>query len=143
MAPVPEDQAPPSIGVQLAQALRENRVSQRALAKKLAAADKTQSESKRRWIQKLLNDEVDQPDMGEIIDALELPRDYFRLPSPAQVQSRRVRLEELAAEVARDREAQLSFSEEVLARLAALEGAQAHEAQQSTPQEKPGEGKAS
>lgn len=68
------------------------------------------------------------------------------LPPPEQSddpENPLARLARLEARVARDREAQLTFAEGVLARLAALEAGQVHEAQQSTPQEKPDEGKAS
>jgi hypothetical protein len=140
---VPQDEFAPSIGDQLADALEASGVNQSELARRLSRVDGATVDSKRRWILKVLNDEIDAPEMAQVAAALSLPRDHFAVPTPQQTQRRRVRLEELAAEVARDREAQLTFAEGVLARLAALEAGQAHEAQQSAQQEKPGEGKAS
>ena len=101
MAPVPKHQDPPSIGEQLAAALKDADVSQSELARRLApGGDEKKQESKRRWIAKILKDKIARPGMRPIEQALSLPPGYFRLPTVAQVRQRRVRLEELEAEVA-------------------------------------------
>lgn len=85
-------------------ALRATGVSQSELARRLATTTAT-ADSKRRWILKVLaDDEIDTPEMGPVAEALNLPADYFVLPTREQVERRRVRLEELEtrlAEVAR------------------------------------------
>lgn len=125
LAQVPENVDPPSIGEQLADALETASVSQNELARRLAKLDGTQSESKRRWLLKVLRDDLDAPDMSEIEVALSLPRGHFVLPTAQQVQRRRVRLEELEAEVARLRDELDRFVRSASERRAEIEKDQA------------------
>lgn len=102
---MPEDQDPPSVGEQLADALEAAGVSQSELARRLApSGDETKQESKRRWIAKILKDKIARPGMGPVEQALSLPPGYFRLPTAVQARRRRVRLEELEAELAKLRD---------------------------------------
>lgn len=120
LAPVPPAEAPTSIGEQLAAALQETGVSARELARRLAAADGSLSESKRRWIQKVLADELEAPSMDAVAKALKKPRGYFQAP-PRESRRRLGRLEELEGEVARLREEHASFVRVATERMAALE----------------------
>jgi len=129
---VPRRVDAPTVGEQLADALASTGVSQNALAQRLAAQDGRKPESKRRWLIKILNDELDAPDMTGIERALSLPSGHFAVPTREQTIRHRVRLEELAAEVKLLRAEQLTFAEEVLARLAGLEAGQGTEARRST-----------
>lgn len=77
LAPVPRmELRPPPLAKQLAQALEETRVSQRELAKRLAADDGKLAKSKRRWLNKLLKGEVTHPTQASLTaieKALSLP----------------------------------------------------------------------
>lgn len=129
LAPVPPDSSK-SFGQQLAAALNntEPRVSQRELARRLAEADGTKWSSKRRWIGKLLINDVELPEpesVAAIEDALGLPRGTFAVSRPTTV-ARRTHLEMLEAEIAelkRVLEAARKAHKALLRRVQALEQA--------------------
>jgi transcriptional regulator with XRE-family HTH domain len=99
---VPKNEAPPSIGNQLAQALHETGVSQKELARRLAGTkDPKKVEAKRRWLAKIAEGKIKRPGMAAVERALSLPPHYFQLPTPEQARLRADRLAELAATVDR------------------------------------------
>ena len=94
-----------TVGAQLDAALEATKVSQRELARRLALADGTKPESKRRWLAKVLADEVEEPEpasLAAIAKALELPADYFKV-TPAIRENRRQTIASLQAQLAADR----------------------------------------
>lgn len=102
LAPVPEDQAPPSVGEQLAQALHETGVSQKELARRLAGTDDHKKvENKRRWLAKIARGELKRPGMVAVEQALSLPSGYFQFPTPAQVRRQQDRLEVVEGDLAK------------------------------------------
>lgn len=114
LAPVPEDQAPPSIGEQLAQALSETGVSQRQLAQRLAGTDNVKKiEAKRRWLAKINEGIIKRPGMAAVERALSLPRGYFRFPTPVQIQRQQDRQEELEARLAEVARVQMLLLDEL------------------------------
>jgi hypothetical protein len=114
---VPTD-APKSFGEQLAAALnddRAGRVSQRELAKRLAEADGKSRESKRRWIAKLLVNEVELPEpesIAAIEAALGKEPGFFVVSRPGTV-SRAGRRGELAATLGEVIEAQVRMDGQI------------------------------
>lgn len=126
---MPPKEVTPSIGEQLAEALENAGVSQKELARRIAGPDRHEAESKRRWILKVLRGDVVRPNMAEVEAALSLPAGHFVIPAPAQQEDRRVRLEELQAEVERLRKQLDDFVAATTARLADLEDDRARRAQ--------------
>lgn len=103
LAPVPENED--TVGAQLEAALEASKVSQRELARRLAVADGTKPESKRRWLAKVLADEVEEPEpdsLAAIAKALGLPAGHFKV-RPAVRQSRRQTIASLQEQLAADR----------------------------------------
>jgi transcriptional regulator with XRE-family HTH domain len=122
----------------LTAALEASDLSVREVAKRLSAKTGTAVEDERSAIYRYKRGEYEpEPDRAVML-ALILEEPALAMVTPLG-EKRRGRLAELEAEVARFREAQLSFAEEVLARLAALEAARGRGAQPSTPQASPGE----
>jgi transcriptional regulator with XRE-family HTH domain len=119
LAPVPQEEEPPTIAEQLHDALAAADVSQRQLAQRLAGKNATENqiETKRRRIQKILTGKIARPRMDDIASALNLPPDHFRLPTPAQVKRRLDRQEAISATVERLEDT----LDDVLERLEALE----------------------
>lgn len=141
LAPVPRAAGPQPLNEQLAAVMSRKRVSQRELAKRLAAIDHTKPESKRRWLGKLLKGEVANPDretVRELEQALALSTGYFKTAVPAGPLTRQDRLAALEAEVVRLREEHDSFVKGALARLAALEAAPGRARQRSDQRSKGG-----
>jgi hypothetical protein len=90
LTPVPEEMAPPSVGQQLDAALRRTKVSARELARRLAENDGGDAEDRRRWVQKVLADEIKRPNMAAVEKALALEAGAFALRRPQdEVASRR------------------------------------------------------
>jgi len=111
LAQVPESED--TVGAQLDAALEATKVSQRELARRLALADGTKPESKRRWLAKVLADEVEEPEpasLAAIAKALELPADYFKV-TPAIRENRRQTIASLQAQLAADRPHDLCVQE--------------------------------
>lgn len=86
-----------TIGEQLKRALEETGVSQRQLSKRLASRTSS-AESERRWLQKVLSDDVLFPEpesIAAIEVALELAAGYFVIPSQQQIDSRALSIREM------------------------------------------------
>lgn len=120
LAQVPKEPQP--ISAQLEAALKKKGVSQAELSRRLAATDETDSEAKRRWLQKILaNPEVipEPESLAEIEVALGLRAGYFKRPTRAAVRARRGELEEEVAglkhQLALSRRAQAGLLRRVVA----------------------------
>jgi hypothetical protein len=125
---VPE--TPPSVGQQLAAALEQTGVSVRELARRIAVNEGGKWESKRRWLMKVLADELAHPEMDGVVRALSLPDDYF-VWGELERRRRRGRLEELEAEVSGLRREFDDFVQGATERMAALEAAPERATRQS------------
>lgn len=119
-----------TLGDQLAEALERTGVSQRELGRRLARNDAgTKSESKRRWLGKILNDEVEPEDASLAEIEAALGESVFRNVERARV-ARRRRLQSLEAMVD-----DLAFSVLALLRMATALTAQVQALGGSVPQD--------
>lgn len=128
MTPVPRPARP--LNEQLETVMRRKRVSQRELSRRLANLDGSKPESKRRWLVKVLNGDVEpgEESAAELEQALALNGGYFKLSGPAAPRSRKDRLQALEATVAaleRELDASKQAHRLLLRRVQALEQEQA------------------